>query len=378
MTPRVLMGSSGLPGIGGIATVGYERFAQLVADGVEASFVNLLRPGERARLNDTYGDSTGNPERLDNVCDVTVDADGLQALAALIQRQDPGVLLGLGHAATLVLRRASRERPLVFMPGTCRQAQDAVTMGLAPDATSLHDAIAAGTFPSRILHQPEASAVAACDLLVMNSGLMLSMAHHFFPAYTGRIWPEPISSATWTCTGVRRFDALALPFDARDVDVCLVASDWTRPEKNYGWVEALPAALRGASIHVVGRVPFELPGVVHHGFLAERAEMMRILGRARCVASPSIIDAAPGVLYEAATMGCNVVASRNCGNWELCAAELLVDPFTLEQFAAAIRRAMASRVDDHLDTVLSAAGHADFIAILDALASPLVPWGAWT
>ena len=30
------------------------------------------------------------------------------------------------------------------------------------------------------------------------------------------------------------------------------------------------------------------------------------------------IDAAPGILFEGAVMGCNLVASKNCGNWEVC------------------------------------------------------------
>jgi hypothetical protein len=76
------------------------------------------------------------------------------------------------------------------------------------------------------------------------------------------------------------------------------------------------------------------------------------MGRARAVVCPSLFDAAPGILFEGSVMGCNVVTSKNCGNWELCNDELLVSEYTADAFAEAIRRANTAKLPDNLDLFL--------------------------
>ena len=117
----------------------------------------------------------------------------------------------------------------------------------------------------------------------------------------------------------------------------------------------------------------ELPSVTHHEFLADRGALFELLGRARCVVCPSHIDAAPGVLFEASAMGCNVVASRNCGNWELCHSDLLADPVRLDRFAECSRRALRKKYVDNLEVFLARASYADFVRTLEAFGRPFEP-----
>jgi len=42
-------------------------------------------------------------------------------------------------------------------------------------------------------------------------------------------------------------------------------------------------------------------------------------------------------------MGCNVVASRNCGNWRLCHPDLLLETFTVPEFERRINRSLNRR-----------------------------------
>jgi len=51
--------------------------------------------------------------------------------------------------------------------------------------------------------------------------------------------------------------------------------------------------------------------------------VFRLMGNAKTIVSTSRYDAAPGILFEGSVMGCNLVASRNCGNWKICHTELL-------------------------------------------------------
>lgn len=375
MTTSFLIGSPGVPGYGGLSTAGYRLYARLLADGRDVSFVNLIGASEATVIARVFAPDAGNPERLPHVHDCRINADGAPALAELVRAANPDVLIGLGHAATIALRSAAPGRRVAFLAGTCRAAQDTVTNGLARDAISLEAALASVAGQPRLRHRNEERALAACDILVAPSALTLSLFERCYPAWIGRIWPEVTSWAEWICDGALPWRTLARPFDERDIDLCVVAADWSRREKNYPWVEALAAQRTGMSIHLIGQVPREIPGVTHHGLLASRDEVMALMGRSRCVAAPSLIDAAPGVLFEAAIMGCNVVASRNCGNWELCSPDLLVQPFEFEAFVDAVRRARVAKRADRLDVFLARAGYADLLDTLDALARPLTPAG---
>ena len=134
----------------------------------------------------------------------------------------------------------------------------------------------------------------------------------------------------------------------RDIDALFVASSWTRAEKNYGLLSEIAANVEGMSVHVVGEFDEPIPSAVHHGFVADRATLFQLMGRAKSVVCPSTFDAAPGILFEGSAMGCNVIASRNCGNWELCNDRFLVTDYTADAFAEAIRRARATKLPDNL------------------------------
>jgi glycosyltransferase involved in cell wall biosynthesis len=177
--------------------------------------------------------------------------------------------------------------------------------------------------------------------------------HEFFPFHTGKIHPAVIWFAEWIYAEARRYSAAGRPFTARDIDVLFVASSWKRPEKNYGLVGELAARLPFVGLHVVGEAERETPGVTHHGVITSRAQLFDLMGRAKVVVSPSLFDAAPGVLFEASAMGCNIVASPNCGNWRLCHEALRAAVCRAPEFAACITRALSGKLDDNIESFLA-------------------------
>ena len=94
---------------------------------------------------------------------------------------------------------------------------------------------------------------------------------------------------------------------------------------------------------------------------------MELIGDARVLACPSVFDSAPGVLFEAAVLEANVVASRNCGNWSVCHPALVASPPDTENFVAAIRMAMERPYPNRLDVYL---GENSLDELLKALAAP--------
>src|SRR6476660_8720871 len=123
------------------------------------------------------------------------------------------------------------------------------------------------------------------------------------------------------------------------------------------------------AIHIVGEVPVRQkpPAARYHGLLTDRDALFQLRGRAKAVASPSVYDSAPGILFEAAAMGCNIVASKNCGNWMICHDELLVEPFDIKTFATAIRRSVTRKYEDQMQFFLDCQTYGKLTDILELI-----------
>jgi glycosyltransferase involved in cell wall biosynthesis len=372
MSPRLVLGSYEVPGLGGSSTASFDLFKRMLADGRDVHYVSLIDE-DPAFLHCAFGLGVGNPDGLPNVHNCwlsgTIDAESPEA-ASLVRSLDPQIIVGFGYLAALLLKRAAPERPTVFVTGTCRQAQDYVTTGRAKDAIGLARSLAASTRVPRLLNDAEHEAMERCDLVLTHSPMVLDFVNRFFPAFGGKVYPNVIWFTEWICDGARRWLDHNRRFDDRDIDVLFVASSWERREKNYPMVATMAKALGNAAVHVVGDVPRQLQSVTHHEFLGDRRALFELLGRARCVVCPSRMDAAPGILFEAATMGCNVVASRNCGNWEVCHPDLIADPARPERYIECVRRALMTKYVDNLETFLRRASYADFLETLDAFGHP--------
>jgi glycosyltransferase involved in cell wall biosynthesis len=173
-----------------------------------------------------------------------------------------------------------------------------------------------------------------------------------YPDQARKIHPDVFWFAEWIAQDAAEYSRFALPFNERDIDALFVASSWARKEKNSGLAAEIVSRLGGHSVHVAGEFTEPIPGAAHHGFVGMREDLFRTMGRARVVVCPSLFDAAPGILFEGSVMGCNVVASRNCGNWELCNDQLLVSEYSADAFAEAIRRAHSAKLPDNMKQFL--------------------------
>jgi glycosyltransferase involved in cell wall biosynthesis len=347
-------------------------------DGLNAHYLNLIAE-EPAYLASTFGETLGNPAGLGGVHNFWLDrAESLPhpSLKRVIDEIAPDVILAFGFPATLFLKRNVPEMRTVLMTGSCRQATAHVVSGRADDAVDLMARLSrSGGIPRTLIHS-ERLAVERADLIVTHSEPTLEFMRLFYPASVGRIYPRIVSYAEWIHAAAMAWAELARPFDERDIDALFISNDWDRPEKNFPMVEAIARAVRGRVVHVIGDVPRKVPNAVHHGFIAGRRELFAILGRSRCIVSPSLIDAAPGVIFEGAALGCNLVASRNCGNHEVCNAELVVKRYDARHFAEAIGRAVERRFEDNMADALARRSYDDLVALLQAYARPFESQGA--
>lgn len=370
---RILFGGTEVPSLGGTSTAVYDLFERMLREGRDVHLVNLLEDQDAAWYRHTFPEGMGNPRGLANVANYWLENDPIDPQPVLQERIEsiaPDVMCGFGYYASMLLKAAAPTRPTVLVTGSCAQAAEYVTTGRARDAVSLAGRLAATPVPPRVIQHGERTAVETCDLVVAHSRQTLDLMQWFFPASMGNIYPRVVSFVEWICDGARPWEHLARPFEDRDIGVLFIATDWDRRVKHYPMVRRLASELRDLPVHVVGDATRPAPGAVHHGFIESRQALFELLGRARCVACPSLIDAAPGVLFEASVMGCNVVASKNCGNWEMCHPDLLVDPYGARGFASCIRRAQERRFPDGIATLLAQGGYAELLAVLAAVAEP--------
>ena len=66
-------------------------------------------------------------------------------------------------------------------------------------------------------------------------------------------------------------------------------------------------------------------------------------------------------------MGANVVASKNCGNWMVCAEQLLVDPCTSERFVEKILKSLVNKFDDNIKWFLELQSYRELVEIIELI-----------
>lgn len=368
MSRHVLLATFETPGYGGGSSASYALFEQLQRDGVEVTYLNLIDADQEPFLRNTFGPAFGNPRGLANVHTCVLEGAFHRPqprLSALIRDIGPDVALCVGFIASLAVKQAAPETKVILHAAGCNSINRHLER--YGDAISTCDALrsAEGPSPFDMPHATESRAVELTDLILVHSDLVRELYDHFFPYAKGKIYPDVIWMAEWIYGEAAQHAALAQPFEARDIDLLFVASRWDRYEKNLPLLREIIAGCPELRCHVVGMLDTPLAAGTSHGLVADRRELFSLMGRAKAVVSPSRFDAAPGVLFEASALGCNVVTSRNCGNWSLCHETLVVESFTAAAFVAAAKRAMTQKLPDRMSQLLGAGSYATLIDICD-------------
>jgi glycosyltransferase involved in cell wall biosynthesis len=368
--PRVLVTSFEVPGWGGASTAAEEIFVHLRARGVDARLLHLVEAGDESHFRRRFGESFANRRGLPDVatCLLRSPWRGEQPeLAAAIRGIAPDVVLGVGFIAALAAKRAAPGRRLAFLTTGCQQAKLLIEGGWAPDLVTLERRLARPWFRPPMLADDEKDVIACAELVVPHCDAVATLLRAFHPHRRGRIYPRPLSFAPWIHERALPFRHLARDFAARDIDLLFVASSWSRHEKNAAAVAGLVRALPGARIHVVGEAERRFGGAVHHGLVTDAGELFALMGRARALVCPSRFDAAPGILFEGSALGCNLVASPNCGNAAICHDDLLAPGARVADLLPPVRRALDRRYEDRIGAFLEADASTRLLEILSAL-----------
>lgn len=350
MTKRILLGGCDIPGWGGAATRQYQLFERMQRDGFDVGSVSLVRKAEEMFFRRVWGERFWNPQSLLNVHACILEEPLWQPhrrLAEVIESLAPDLLVGFGAIATVVMKLAVPRLPIVLMTIGSHQVQLLIEMGLVRDFVDFYQQATRGVrFPVQ-RESPEQRAVPVADRILVHSPIVQFALAHVFPDSVAKTAARPISFADLIYSDAEPFAALRKPFADRDIDLTFVASSWDRPIKNSQLVEDIVSRRGALTIHVVGAGRRRHPSSRDHGVVAKRPELYALLGRSKTIACPSLVDAAPAVLFEASAMGCNVVASANCGNWRLCNDQLVAQECSFTEFSNKIQASLAAPYQDN-------------------------------
>ena len=312
----------------------------------------------------TFGDQWWNPEGLPDVHVRLRNVRGHdeeKALTAFLDA-DPEVLITKQVHLMALLEGSLPETTRWWLPSSCQAFALAWRRGevgsLSAGLERLDELFPNGARPSRREYPGERwsaderrHGIEAADRVTCNSLATEAMFRASYPEHVSKIEALPEWFAAVVKAGLERSGQVGRPFGERSIDLLFVASRWDRGEKNLELTEALidEYACR-CSVHLAGHGPLTYSKVFTHGPVG-RSEILSLMADARVLVVPSLLDSAPSVVYEGLGLGCNVVASRNCGNWGVCAPELLVENASPAGFIRAIDRARERPYEGRLEAM---------------------------
>jgi glycosyltransferase involved in cell wall biosynthesis len=349
MSGPLLVTCRGIPGYGGASTYAYVLFEVLRGLGFPAHYVTMVNP-RLARLGERhFGAQWWNPAGLPDVHLFVAGSYSRReqpVLGNILRRLRPRLVIAKNDIAPRLVRHALNGVETWFLTSSSKPMKAACTRGFAK---SLEDGMAK---LGRGVALPwgsarERSVVHSCDRVFCDSEVTRICFARLYPEHAHKIHPRAFWSAS---TFQRKLGGGGGPrqrFSSRSIDLLFIANRWNRNEKEYPLVKALIRDFRGRNIHVVGRAREKADGARYHG-IVPHARVLELMAQAKTVVSTSSYDSSPNILFEGALMGCNVVASKNCGNWSVCHPELLVEPHHRSRFIEKARLSLTRKFDANL------------------------------
>ncbi len=367
---RILIVCHGVLGTGGGSTSACALYRAMLEDGLDARYLTLIEEQDEFYFRYVCGPEFANPDRLPGTsCCVLrgpLDADRPE-LAAALSAIAPEVVLAVGDQAAILASRHGTGAPVVlYLTG----ADEIEGRRRLHPGQGLAEAVRGATAGrARTPHPcwpPEAAR--AAYLIVAPSEAARAVYAADFPAFAGKIHPRAVWPVEWLGRDVARFASSRRPWSERDIDAVLVANRWSRPLKNFRLARRLVARSKARSMVVVGEGQDRRLGASSRRLLPARAEYLGLLGRAKTLVCPSTFEASATPLYEAAAMGCNLVASADCGNVALCHGELVAAPDDAASFAAKLELAVRGPRESRLAELARAESYLDLIETIGVIA----------
>ncbi len=369
MNKKILIACHEVPWHSGASTSSYNLFKTMLADGYDVYYLNIIKQGHDIYYKYVFGSNFGNPKNLQNVNNCVLEDKVFSdtphyTIINTIKRINPDLILGIQYFTPLLIKQAFPEIPLVYYASGCTQIIELLSRGNYVDTVSVLNALYTQDKNVALHNFREKQSIELSDLVLTHSDMIKNLYDHFYFQYKGKIYDDVIWKAEWIYDDALRYAHHSKSFSDREIDFVFVASIWNRIEKNQDLLNLLLHKLEGFEIHVIGDADSKLNFVKYHNIIADRNKLFSILGNSKTLICPSSYDPAPGVLFEASALGANIVASKNCGNWQICNSNLLVENYNAEEFIRKAKLCLNKKYKDNIEYFFNTKSYKSLIDIL--------------
>ncbi len=385
MSNTIVIGCYGVPGFGGANTSGYALFDMLQRQHIDVAYLNFIDTKGRKFFRNEFGETYGNPRRLANVHNIILNGPLYEpddTLADFIRAVSPALLVGIGFIAVKIMALVAAGSRILYITTGSAPAKKWLEDNPDQDATALVDMLKSQSSPpavegpaSTVIHERDAVEIA--DLVITHCDLAMFLYQQYYAHLRCKILPDSIWFAEWIYEEAIKFPEAKKSFDRREIDVIFVANAWYRQEKNYELATEIIEKIDGLNTCVVGAVEIKYASKSHHysvsrvanthhsGLITEPAELFSLMGNSKTVICVSRFDTAPGILFEASALGCNIVTSKNCGNWMICHPDLVVNTYDSDGFLNKVYLSIRKKYDDNIDFFLRKKSFDKLLDVID-------------
>lgn len=336
---KIIFARNSFPYKGGSSTILYMLFESIQRYLPNAEFWNFITKSDKDIGDKYYGPFWFNPKGLANVKTFFINEN--RTIKASLKKLDPQVILSKSRLSTRLLKQLYPKVNLWHLTSTCGVIKNAI---INDQCYSMQDAISQlrdNKF-SRAYNSEEHTAIRYADKILFHTEMMKLWYYNLYPEFIEKMermifWDYPIVRRH-----IRENDDLSDRWKKRPIDLLFIASNWNRPEKNFPFLKELCKHFRQKKIVVIGFLPSQLShGVICYNAMSY-SDVVQTMRNTKVVVVPSRYDEAPNIVFEGALGGCNIVCSRNCGNYRLVPKELLAE-FKLSDFVTKIRNALKQK-----------------------------------
>ena len=169
--------------------------------------------------------------------------------------------------------------------------------------------------------QNERKSIQICDEILTNNNNTKEVLLHHYKDHINKICNISINTSNL------KFDYPNISqedFDKRDIDIIFAVSSHTRVSKGSAIMNKIITNnnMDNLTKVVIGNKfekVFNVNNIKKCLFLNQlsQSELLSYLKRSKILIIPSTGDASPNILYEGLHVGCNILLTKNCGNYEL-------------------------------------------------------------
>jgi len=359
----ILIACDQIPYCGGANTRAYNLFGILSNRFDDMAFLNILDEKKVKYYEKHYSKSNlGNPDNLKDVFNVVVSPEkpeGFLNLKRFLYKLNPIAVLCVNRFSALYIKKIRPDLKVLFFPSSCRKIID--NLNAVKSSYDAEKKLLSDNLKLDDDNYEEREAVKLSDSIIFHSESVKIFYEYFYPEYRGKMHSELVYNVPFILEKLYKKKIKGIPFHKRKIDLTFVASRWDRPEKNYEMVKKIAKSFDGLKISVVGECEEKQKNISYYGLIEDYPKVLSLMADSKVLISTSLYDASPNVLFEAAFLNCNIVASRNCGNRRLCHSDLLVSSYTLNNYISCIEKALKKPYKSNLDIFL----RSDSIKILE-------------